>query len=102
MLGSQADISNDETFENTFIVKKQKHCNFCGHILPYPTRFSFSRKCQKCSMKNSTLLLPARFLCNMCIEENTNDLYHCQNDQIPLESIKSAKSLCSYDQIINI
>ena len=53
-------------------------------------------------MKNSTLLLPARFLCNMCIEENQNDLYHCHNDQIPLESIKSAKSLCSYDQIINI
>ena len=46
-------------------------------------------------MKNSTLLLPARFLCNMCIDHSANDLYQCQNDQIPLESIKQAKSLQS-------
>jgi len=89
-------------FENTFIVKKQKHCNFCGDILPYPTKFTFARKCKRCSMKNSTLLLPARFLCNMCIDHSANDLHQCQNDQIPLESIKHAKSLQSGDQIMNI
>jgi hypothetical protein len=53
-------------------------------------------------MKNSTLLLPARFLCNMCIDHSANDLYQCQNTQIPLESIKQAKSLQSSDQITKI
>ena len=71
------DNQVEELYENTFIVKKQKHCNFCGDLLPYPTKFSFSRKCSKCSMKNSTLLLPARFLCNMCIDHSANDLYQC-------------------------
>ena len=99
---SQNEIPRDETYENTFIVKKQKNCNFCGDILPYPSKFTFSRKCGKCSMKNSTLLLPARFLCNMCIDHSANDLYQCQNDQIPLESIKQAKSLQSSEQITKI
>jgi hypothetical protein len=53
-------------------------------------------------MKNSTLLLPARFLCNMCIDHSKNDLYQCHNDQIPLESIKEAESLQSQEQIKNI
>lgn len=89
-------------FENTFIVKKQKNCNFCGEILPYPSKFTFSRKCSRCSMKNSTLLLPARFLCNMCIDHNSNDLFQCHNDQIPLDSIKQAKSLQTPEQIQSI
>lgn len=72
---SQPELNSDEVYENTFIVKKQKHCNFCGEILPYPTKFSFSRKCNKCAMKNSTLLLPARFLCNMCVDHSRNDLF---------------------------
>ena len=38
--------NSDEIYENTFIVKKQKHCNFCGDLLPYPSKFSFSRKCR--------------------------------------------------------
>ena len=92
---TQVSDSKEEVFENTFIVKKQKNCNFCGAILPYPNKFTFSRKCQRCSMKNSALLLPARFLCNMCIDGCKDDLYQCQNDQIPLDSIKSAKSLQS-------
>ena len=83
-------------------MKKQKNCNFCGETLPYPTKFCFSRKCSKCSMKNSTLLLPARFLCNMCIDNSENDLFTCHNDQIPLEGIKNAKSFQSIAQIHSI
>ncbi len=50
-------------------------------------------------MKNSNLLLPARFLCNTCIDHNQNDLYKCENDQIPLENVKEARGLQSHEQV---
>jgi hypothetical protein len=53
-------------------------------------------------MKNSTLLLPARLLCNMCVDHSRNDLYQCQNDQIPLESLKHASSLKGVESILSI
>jgi ribosomal protein S14 len=27
--------------EQSFIVKRQKRCNFCGEELPYPKKFTF-------------------------------------------------------------
>jgi len=81
--------------EQSFIVKRQKRCNFCGEQLPYPKKFTFQRKCKKCSLKNSTFVFPARFLCNTCVEDSCNDLHRVESDLIPLENLKNAEVLHS-------
>jgi ribosomal protein S14 len=83
------------THEQSFIVKRQKRCNFCGNELPYPKKFTFQRKCPTCSLKNSTFIFPARFLCNSCLEGSHNDVHRVETDQIPLENLKNAEILHS-------
>lgn len=76
-------------------MKRQKRCNFCGNELPYPKKFTFQRKCPTCSLKNSTFIFPARFLCNSCLEGSHNDVHRVETDQIPLENLKNAEILHS-------
>lgn len=52
-----------------FIVKRQKYCNFCGHTQPQVTKVRFSLKCLNCCMQNSCLVLPASFMCNLCVDQ---------------------------------
>lgn len=46
-------------------------------------------------MKNSTLILPAKFLCNMCLNDAAeDDLYQCNESiHVPTDSFKEAKHL---------
>lgn len=54
-------------------------------------------------MKNSTIVLPARFLCNMCIDNCCeDDLYKCskpQDNLLPLEGVREAKILKGKEQV---
>lgn len=65
-----------------FLVRRQKHCNFCGNTLSQPEKVTLSRKCPNCSQKNSCLVLPARFLCNMCCQEHSSRLYRCPPEKM--------------------
>eukprot|EP00347_Sterkiella_histriomuscorum_P003504 403364047 len=95
MVNNQSSIVqvNSELYENQFIIKRQKRCNFCGEQLSYPKKFTYERKCKSCSCKNSTLVFPARFLCNMCVQQGELDLFQCTSDQIPLDNLKNADQL---------
>lgn len=81
------------THEQSFIVKRQKRCNFCGEEMPLPKGFTFQRKCKKCSLKNSTFIFPARFLCNLCVEASHNDIHKVEQDMIPLDNLRNAECL---------
>ena len=54
-------------------------------------------------MKNATLVLPARFLCNMCIDTCCeSDLYKCtkpDDNLLPLEGVRDAKNLSEFKHI---
>lgn len=91
--------SNGAAHELSFIVKRQKRCNFCGELQPLPRKFTFQRKCRKCSLKNSTFVFPARFLCNSCREGSEDDIQRVESDQIPLDNLKNAEVLHSDSMI---
>ena len=61
-----------EKKENLFIVKKLRRCNFCGYHLDQPHSFTFSTKCKACSLHNAAIVLPACFMCDNCVDKNSN------------------------------
>lgn len=58
--------------QNSFVVRKQRRCNFCGYHLDQPQRFTFSVKCRSCSLRNATLILPTAQMCDQCTGENSS------------------------------
>ena len=47
-LGKHSDAEygyQPDSYETSYIVRRQKRCNFCGHILNHPTKFTFAVKC---------------------------------------------------------
>ena len=60
---------------NIFLVRRQKYCNFCGHVQQKSTKVQFIKKCHNCCMKNSCLVLPAHFLCNTCLDHNKKSIH---------------------------
>ena len=92
---SQEYEFTQESFETSFIIRRQKRCNFCGDILNHPSKFTFSVKCQSCSLKNSTMILPAGLVCNQCIDKSACYVFKSSKDQVPYTNLARTQSMQS-------
>jgi hypothetical protein len=93
------ELENSRVCESTFLVRNQKRCNFCGKLLNNPEKFTFAVKCKACALKNTVVILPARFLCNLCIDRNNPYLVESRRDQIPLGHISKSEALQSSELV---
>ena len=77
----------------SFIVRKQRRCNFCGHHLDQPQSFTFSTKCHNCSLRNSALILPTHSICDACNDHQASKIF--LSDKINLSHSRHSHSSSS-------